>query len=130
MMRGSPIWIGGEVGRRLVFWFMSQSNRYSTESTVLPALAAVVATAVLLSMAVTTGATPRLAPADAIQAVFLRSATTCKTVLPRTVARQAVPLSAASSEMSPLASAWNAKDVFEQVAPAGPARGNLPPPMV
>lgn len=130
MMRGSRIWIGGEVGRRLVFWFMSQSNRYSTESTVLPALAAVVATAVLFSMAVTTGATPRLAPADAIQAVFLRSATACKTVLSRTVARQAVPLSVASSGMSPLVSAWNANDIFEQVAPAGPARGNLPPPMV
>lgn len=130
MMRGSPNWIGGEVGRRLVFRFMSQPNRYSTESTVLPALAAVVATAVLLSMAMTTGATPRLAPADAIQAVFLRSATTGKMVLPRTVARAAMPLSVPPSQMSPLVSFRNANDAFEQVAPAGPARGNLPPPMV
>lgn len=112
---------------------MSQPNRYSTESTILPAFAAVVATAVLLSMAMTTGATPRLAPVEAVQAVFLRSATTCKTVVPRTVASEITEVSRASVDRTatlPLISACTANDVFRQVAPVGPARGNLPPPMV
>ena len=112
---------------------MSRPNRYSIEPTVLPALAAVVATAVLLSMAMTTGATPRLAPVEAVQAVFLRSATTSQAAVPRTVAREvAAEVSRTSLDSTatlPPISAWTANDVFGQVAPVGPARGKLPPPM-
>lgn len=106
----------------------TSSTAPSRVSTAVPALAAVLVSAMLLSVAVATGTAPRLAPGVAVHAMLFGTTGAqghdVAAVAPATPARQASRPTIVRGRG--LTSARH--DAFLASAPSTPGRGDLPPP--
>ena len=108
---------------------MESPPQSRNEAPALPAMAAVMATALLLSVAMAGGVVPGLGSVGAVQAV-LRSST------PSTLSSISAPSPALGTEAaiertgtpSGSTAITSDHDRFLATAPSGPARGDLPPP--
>ena len=110
---------------------MNPSDIHSREANAVSTLATMLAAAVVLSVGVASGSLGTLAPAAAVNAVFMGGMHTVATsatahpsvrmVAPRS--RSVLALTAADRRIAP-----GEADRIEIAGPSGPAASNLPPP--
>ena len=107
---------------------MSASPPSRPESSTLPALAAVMVTALLLSAVVVGGGVPRMMPVEAVHAVLGTGRTATMALEVRAVSDGAFA-TRSGGPLEPAASRDPGDHArFLAVAASGPARGDLPPP--
>ncbi|MBC03258.1 MAG: hypothetical protein CMJ34_08150 [Phycisphaerae bacterium] len=108
---------------------MESSHQPRSEPPALPAIATVMATALLLSVAMAGGAVPGLGSVGAVQAVLRSAGTT-------SLSSMSAPSSAMGLEADPdrgwgpsaSMATTHAHDRFLASAPSGPGHADLPPP--